>query len=169
MALLHNSIPQLPCALPLIVPTCSPQHACTPRHRNQSKLEVGSADLVNITAGTCTITVTVTNFLNATATASRVLKVVAAGVAPVISIVGPSVQDYVISEGFKVSTLLVPESVCPNSTVRRVCAGGGSPVVPKRGEGNMAGMLLVKRAQPHGMPPPCYLLATRPTPRSAHS
>lgn len=86
--------------------------------RSRAKLEINSTVLTAIAPGTYTIKVTVTNFLNVTATATRDLKVALAGITPVISIVGPTEQSFVISEGFKVSTLLVAESVCPNSEVR---------------------------------------------------
>jgi hypothetical protein len=92
-----------------------------PNHRsNQAKLEIASADLAAIAVGNYTFNVTATNFLNVSAWATRRVIVAAAGAAPVISIVGPLVQEYQISEGFKVSTTLVPESVCSGSSVRHM-------------------------------------------------
>lgn len=41
-----------------------------------------------------------------------------AGAAPVISLVGTSVRTYTIGEGLRITTALVPESVCDGAKVR---------------------------------------------------
>jgi hypothetical protein len=86
---------------------------------NQAVLAIASADLAGIAPGTYALTVTATNFLGVNASSTRQITIAAAGTAPVISIVGGPVQDYTISEGFKVSSQLVAESVCAGTTVSR--------------------------------------------------
>lgn len=68
-----------------------------------------------------TLQLVVTNFLDISSTASVIFSKVAAGEAPVVSIVGGPTQSFKISQGVRLSTLLSADSVCAGKKVRCVC------------------------------------------------
>lgn len=104
------------CALlPRLRPCCS----------GKSRLVIpasGANNVSTIAAGTYQITVSAKNSFAAplfqSVDAVVTLTVANAGDAPVINIVGPTVRrTFMIKDGIKITTSLVPESVCPNTQV----------------------------------------------------
>lgn len=88
----------------------------------------------SLAVGSYNFTVTATSAFDTTSQATAAVEVRPSGVAPVISIVGASDRTYFIKDGFKVTTALVPESVCDGAKVR-VWMGEGSGVVHAAGMG----------------------------------
>ncbi|GBF98657.1 hypothetical protein Rsub_11651 [Raphidocelis subcapitata] len=92
--------------------------------RNQSRLEIPAATLNGIAAGTYGLKATVENAFGNAKDALATLTVKAAGKAPVISIVGPTVdRPFLIRDGLKITSTLLPESVCSGTQVNYAWAG----------------------------------------------
>lgn len=72
-----------------------------------------------ISTGAYTLSVNATSVFGQSATKTVSFAVAASGQAPVISIVGPAERLYYRGDGFKITSDLVPESVCDGAQVRR--------------------------------------------------
>lgn len=68
--------------------------------------------------GSYTLTVTSTNWLNASSTATVALTLVSSCQAPVLSIIGGASQHFAIAQGIKLDSLLDATSVCAGKQVR---------------------------------------------------
>lgn len=85
--------------------------------RSKALLSLPAASVAQLGDGTYTLTVTVTNFLQQSATAKLSCKKVGPGTAPVISIVGGPAQSFKIADGVNLAAALEPTSVCAGKTV----------------------------------------------------
>jgi len=138
VALLLPMIPSLLFSLGhLIPPTPTPTQAHTTlpsppscnkpphHHSNQSRLVIPSATLSALPVGTYRIQAAITgDFGGASVNAAVTLVVKASGKAPVISIVGPASRTFKIKDGFKITSTLVADSVCPGTEVSIASAFG---------------------------------------------
>lgn len=83
----------------------------------RSLLSLPAATVAQLSDGTYTLTVKVTSFLGQSATAKLAFSKVGPGTAPVISVVGGSVQSFKIADGVNLASALEPTSVCAGKTV----------------------------------------------------
>jgi hypothetical protein len=88
-----------------------------PTVKARSILSLPASSVDQLADGTCTLTVTVTNFLGRSATVPLVFTKVGPGTAPVISIVGGTAQSFRIADGVNLASFLEPTSVCAGRTV----------------------------------------------------
>ena len=92
--------------------------------KGKSLLSLPASSIAQLSDGTYTLTVKVTNFLGQSATASQSFSKVGPGTAPVISIVGGNTQSFKIADGINLASALEPTSVCAGRTVSRWEARG---------------------------------------------
>jgi hypothetical protein len=115
--------------VPLRAPAPSPSATAAPVSdpRSAARVAVTGAALGPVATGEYTVAATVTSALGAAATAAARFAVRPSGEAPVINIVGPQERTYYIRDGFKITTALVPESVCDGAKARRAAPRRADP------------------------------------------